>query len=41
MEKRKYKDAKCFKSFVLKIDDNKTNEFKNKVDLLCYIKEMI
>lgn len=41
MEKRNYKDMKCFKSFILKIDDSETNEFNNKADLLMYLKELI
>jgi len=40
MEKRNYKELKCYKSYTVKIDKT-TKEFKNKVDLLYYLKELV
>jgi hypothetical protein len=40
MEKRTYKDMKCYKFYILKID-NETEEFKGKIELLYYLKEMV
>lgn len=40
MEKRTYKDAKIYKSYLVKID-NETKECDNKTELLLYLKEMV
>lgn len=36
MEKRNYRDDKIYKSFIVKID-KKSEEFRNKRDLLIYL----
>lgn len=40
MEKRTYKNSKCYKSYILKVDDD-TNEFKGKIEILYYLKELV
>ena len=41
MEKRNYKEGKCYKDYVVKIDDKESMSFRNKTNLLLYLKEMM
>lgn len=39
IEKRNYRDAKVYKTFIVKIDET-SEEFRNKRDLLMYLSKM-